>query len=169
MNLDGPYPCVRLILGGLSDYHCGQHFSSISMSFPFKTQGTTTRSYRTEIFFWLFWRAIEFSRNTRSQHKVQPQVLSDNIQRIKRKSLFPQIQMYHVQKNSIPRPSLMYIFIRILGKNKYFFLPWILSNAFELDANVSNYYGKNLISQVGTLPNESCRLDSTHPARLKLI
>ena len=38
----------------------------------------------------------------------------------------------------------MYIFIRILGKNEFFFIPWILSDVFELDANVANfvYYGK---------------------------
>ena len=38
----------------------------------------------------------------------------------------------------------MYNFIRILGKNEFFFILWILSDAFELDANVANfvYYGK---------------------------
>ena len=38
----------------------------------------------------------------------------------------------------------MYIFIRNLGKNEIFFILWILSDAFELDANIVNfvYYGK---------------------------
>ena len=44
--------------------------------------------------------------------------------------------------------SLMYIFIRIFGgKNEIFFILWILSDAFELDANYCQlciyiYYGK---------------------------
>ena len=52
----------------------------------------------------------------------------------------------------------MFIFIRILGNNELFSILWILSDTFELDANIVNfvYFGKTrLEALVLQLPDNS--------------
>ena len=59
-----------------------------------------------------------------------------------------QILMYTYKSILFSLKSLLYIFIKILGKNDFPFILWISSHAFELDANIVNfvYYGKTQLA-----------------------
>ena len=57
----------------------------------------------------------------------------------KESHIFLQILMYNIQRNSFfPSKPNIYFFIRILGEKLFYFILWILYDAFELDANVAN-------------------------------
>ena len=75
-------------------------------------------------------------------------------------SFVPQILMYTYKKNSFSPESLMYIFEK---KSKFLSILWILTNAFEIDANVANfvYYGKTLL--------RTCRVWNLRQANLEIF
>ena len=88
---------------------------------------------------------IEFSHNTQSWQHWHLIQMHQNILRMKKKSIFLKILMYYIQKISFPLNSLVYIFIRILGENDFFFLLWIFLAERALLFNWKYFWGWNLV------------------------